>query len=178
MKDMRLVTLIGGILLLWSSQGYGETSSPSAKATLHNAKGEEVGSATVNAYDTDIPSITLDVHGLSPGEHAFHIHTVGKCDPPDFQSAGPHFNPYGKKHGLKNLEGAHAGDLPNLTVGADGTAHVTDVEILGATLAEGGENSLFHEGGTSVVIHASPDDEVTDPAGNAGARIACGVIEK
>lgn len=175
---MRSLCLLLGVLFLFVVPACGETSAVPAKAVLHNAKGEEVGVATLNAYDTDTPSITLNVHGLSPGEHAFHIHAVGKCDPPDFASAGPHFNPYGKKHGSKNPEGPHAGDLPNLVVGPDGKAHIKDIEIRGATLAGSQENSLFHEGGTSVVVHASPDDDVTDPAGNAGARITCGVIEK
>jgi Cu-Zn family superoxide dismutase len=101
---------------------------------------------------------------------------VGKCEAPDFKSAWAHFNPYHKKHGLKNVEGPHAGDMENIEVASDGTgkAEIVNKQV---TLA-GGPNSLFHEGGTAIVIHASADDNMTDPAGNAGARIACGVVTK
>jgi Cu-Zn family superoxide dismutase len=120
--------------------------------------------------------ISLRVMGLPGGTHAFHIHNVGKCEAPDFKSAGGHFNPEGKKHGLKNPDGPHAGDMPNITVAANGRgrAQVINTRI---TLGEGA-NSVFHEGGTAIVIHEKADDEMTDPAGNAGNRIACGVIEK
>jgi Cu-Zn family superoxide dismutase len=101
---------------------------------------------------------------------------VGKCDPPDFKSAGPHFNPDNKKHGSKNPDGPHAGDLPNFDVGPDGTAKVS-VVAPNVTLGDG-PNSLFHPEGTALVIHEKADDYMTDPAGNAGARIACGVVQK
>jgi Cu-Zn family superoxide dismutase len=116
------------------------------------------------------------VNNLPPGKHGFHIHAVGKCDPPDFQSAGGHFNPFGKKHGLKNPEGPHAGDLPNLEVGPDGKGKL-ETTVGGLTLGKEGLATLFGSNGTAVVIHAGPDDEKTDPAGNSGARIACGVIK-
>jgi Cu-Zn family superoxide dismutase len=106
-----------------------------------------------------------------------HIHSLGKCDGPDFTSAGPHFNPEHKKHGHKNPEGAHAGDLPNLQVAADGTVK-TEIVAKGVNLKEGDPDSLLKADGTSLVIHASADDEMTDPAGNAGSRIVCGVIKK
>ena len=105
-----------------------------------------------------------------------HVHAAGKCEAPDFKTAGGHFNPAAKKHGLHNPEGAHAGDMANLTVGEDGKGSAT-VTAKGATLAEG-QGSLFGPDGTSIVIHEGPDDEKTNPAGNSGARIACGVIEK
>ena len=118
----------------------------------------------------------LNVTQLPPGTHALHIHSVGECDAPDFKSTGPHFNPEAKKHGPKNLEGPHAGDLPNFEVGKDdrSKSSVTAPHVkLG-----GGSNSLFHPEGTALVIHEKPDDYMTDPAGNAGARIACGIVTK
>ena len=146
-----------------------------AKADLVDSKGAPVGTAKLKETHQGV-SLVLEVSNLPPGVHGFHIHGVGKCDPPDFKSAGGHFNPEGKKHGWENPEGHHAGDLRNLTVGPDGKAKVK-VEVTGVTLGDGA-NSLFHSQGTALVIHADPDDNKTDPAGNAGARIACGVISK
>ncbi len=171
MKQMTLVVsvilLAAGLLLAQEGQ--------KAKADLVNAQGAKVGRAELTQTPDGV-KIDVTVSGLTPGLHGFHIHAVGKCDGPDFKSAGGHFNPYGKKHGLKNPDGAHAGDMENLEVVADGTgkAEVVDKQV---TLGEG-SNSLFHDGGTAIVIHASPDDEMTDPAGNAGARVACGPIVK
>jgi Cu-Zn family superoxide dismutase len=142
---------------------------------LRNLQGEMVGTATLSPAPAGGVSIALDVKGLPPGEHAFHVHQVAKCEPP-FVTAGPHFNPDAKMHGLRNPMGAHAGDMSNITVGADGTARVTIVNTQ-VTLGEG-PHSVFAGGGTSLVIHAAADDMTTDPAGNAGARIACGVIAK
>ena len=169
MKKQIGFMIVIGILFLFSPGVYAET----AKAQLRNAKGEEIGTATFTEMKEGV-KISLSVHGLTPGLHGFHIHTVGKCEPPDFASAGGHFNPHGKKHGLKNPEGAHAGDLQNLVVDTDGTAKgewVTKEVTLGP-----GTTSLLDTDGSSLVIHANPDDEMTDPAGSAGARIACGVI--
>ena len=149
---------------------------PKAKATLINAEGKEVGIALFEEVPGGL-RMSLKVADLPPGFHAFHIHSVGLCEPPDFKSAGPHFNPFHKKHGRQNPEGPHAGDLPDLYVGKDGTGDL-DALVPALTLAGDGETSLFHPGGTALVIHASPDDNATDPAGNAGARIACGVITR
>lgn len=146
-----------------------------AKSALIDTEGKKVGTAVLTE-DAEGVRINLELTGLPPGTHAFHIHTVGRCDPPDFKSAGGHFNPHGKKHGVKNPEGVHAGDLPNLVIGPDGTASL-EVLASGVTLGAGA-HSLFHPGGTALVIHAGPDDDLTDPAGNSGARIACGVIER
>ena len=113
---------------------------------------------------------------LPPGKHGIHIHAVGKCEGPAFTTAGGHLNPDAKKHGKENPEGPHAGDLLNLEVKADGTAKATLLDTM-VTLGDG-PNSVFHEGGTAIVIHEKEDDYKTDPAGNSGARIACGVIQK
>jgi superoxide dismutase, Cu-Zn family len=142
---------------------------------LKDLQGASIGTATLSPAAGAGVSIALDVKNLPPGEHAFHVHQVAKCEPP-FATAGPHFNPEGKKHGLENPAGSHAGDMANFTVGADGTAKITVMNnqvTLGA-----GANSVFANGGTSLVIHAKADDLKTDPAGNAGDRIACGVIAK
>ena len=120
-------------------------------------------------------TIDLDFKGLPPGEHALHFHPTAKCEPP-FTSAGGHFNPDVKKHGMQNPEGPHAGDMMNFTVAANGTAKTT---IINKNVTLGGDaNSLFTNGGTALMIHAAADDMKTDPAGNAGRRIACGAITK
>ena len=114
--------------------------------------------------------------GLPPGIHGIHVHPIGRCDPPDFNSAGTHWNPTGRQHGLNNPAGPHAGDMPNVTVGANGTLEKTITNT--AVTLGAGPNSLFANGGTALVVHAKADDLKTDPAGNAGDRIACGVISK
>lgn len=177
MKSRSGAAALGMILMSFLIGNCGGDSAPlTAKAVLVDTKGVKVGEAKLEETPQGV-KIAVKVENLPPGVHAFHIHEKGVCAAPDFTSAGAHFNPHGKKHGLKNPQGPHAGDLPNLNVGPDGKASLETVAAL-VTLKEGKPNSLLQPGGTSLVIHANPDDDVTDPAGNAGPRIACGVISK
>jgi superoxide dismutase, Cu-Zn family len=143
-----------------------------AKATLKDRNGRDVGAVELMQTPAGV-LLKVAVKGLPAGEHAFHIHAAGKCDPP-FESAGPHFNPDHQKHGMMSGHG-HAGDMPNLHIPPSGEL---SVEVINAaiTLDKGKPNSAFHPGGTAIVIHAGKDDYTSDPAGNAGDRIACGVI--
>ena len=149
-------------------------SAEMANAALKDRSGKAVGDVDLMQMPNGV-LLKLSVKGLTPGEHAFHIHAVGKCEAP-FDTAGPHFNPGNHKHGLMTGPG-HAGDMPNLHVLQSGEL---TVEILNSavTLEKGKPNSLFDGDGSSLVIHAGPDDYKSDPAGNAGDRIACGVIQQ
>jgi superoxide dismutase, Cu-Zn family len=148
-------------------------AAPALAAELKTADGKDVGIVALTQTGDGV-RLKLAFKGLPPGEHALHVHSVGKCEAP-FTSAGPHFNPDQKKHGLKSPEGHHAGDMANIVVPANGnlTQTVVNKDI---TLEKDKPNSVFQNGGTAIVVHANKDDEMTDPAGNAGDRVACGVI--
>ena len=169
-----ILALIAGLAL-----ATGAAAQEMAVAQLLNPEGQKIGIATLTQ---GAEGLTLAVHvrGLAPGLHALHLHSVGKAEAPDFKSAGPHFNPFGKQHGVKNPHGPHAGDLPNLLVGADSVgAAVIKAPLV--TLGQG-INSLFDADGSAVVIHEKADDDnvqadSTNTAGNAGKRVACGAIE-
>lgn len=171
---MNLVHSLRGLALATSlALAAPAIAAQTANAQIKGANGEDHGTATF----TQTPSgvlIKAQLKGLPPGEKGFHIHAVGECVPP-FTSAGGHFNPGGKKHGLMSPDGPHAGDMPNIHVGASGEL---TIEVLNTfvTLETGKPNSLIGGKGTSLMVHAKHDDHASDPAGEAGPRIACGVI--
>jgi len=167
MKSLVLVTLIAGGIVFAQAAG--------ATATIKDAMGNTVGNATLRETSSGV-LIKVDLMNVPPGVHALHVHTTGKCDAPMFMTAGGHFAPGGTKHGLMAAGGPHAGDLPNIFVPADGKLSLEVLEP-GVTLAAG-PRSLLDADGSAIVLHATADDYMTDPAGNAGGRIACGVITK
>jgi len=152
----------------------GTSPRPFASGTFRDTAGDRVGLATLTDSAGAV-RLGVSVSQLSPGPHGLHFHAQGTCTPPDFTSAGPHFNPDGRKHGRLNPEGPHLGDLPNLVAGPDGSADTSFT--VAHDLAGPGTRSLLQPGGTALVIHAKPDDERTDPSGNSGDRVACAVIE-
>jgi Cu-Zn family superoxide dismutase len=162
-------------LLLAGTLSAAEAGRKSATAELKDAKGQTVGEAKFKQGQNTV-SLSVKVTNLAPGPHAIHVHAVGKCEAPDFKTAGGHFNPENKQHGLENPAGHHAGDMLNFNIGANGKGTFKST-LQGVTLEGTAANSLFHEGGTALVIHEKPDDMKTDPAGNAGARVACGPIQ-
>ena len=144
-----------------------------ATAVLKDPEGKEVGQATLLATPSGT-LITLKLTAAPAGSHGFHIHTTGKCEPPKFESAGGHFNPDDSKHGFLNADGPHPGDMPNIHVPENGTF---TIEVLNTLVNLKGSSSLLDEDGSALMLHADPDDYKSDPAGHAGGRIACGVIE-
>lgn len=147
--------------------------APRATAELRDARGQVVGTATLTEEAAKV-RLVVQARGLAPGKHGIHIHAVGRCEPPAFASAGAHYNPLARKHGLETPDGAHAGDLPNLEADQGGNARyeaVTDRVMLGEGLT-----SVFDGDGSAIVIHEKDDDQKTDPTGNSGGRVACGVV--
>ena len=179
---MRLMIYLVPSLLLAACTNGAETppsaasaapAQPAAVATIVGASGEALGSASITQMG-DGMHLVVKVAGMPAGEHGIHIHSVGQCDAPAFAAAGGHWNPGARKHGLFSPDGAHRGDLRNLLVAADGSGSMS-AHISGGMIA-GGEGALIDADGAAIVIHVGPDDMLTDPSGNSGGRIACGVF--
>jgi superoxide dismutase, Cu-Zn family len=160
--------LLGGVLFIATA-----ALAADATAQLKNAKGESAGEAQLTQTPTGV-LIHVEAHGLKAGPHGFHIHQTGKCDAPDFKTAGGHFNASKKQHGFESPKGPHMGDMPNLIAEKDGNA---EADVFEPGLHLHGKNPVLDADGAAIVIHAGPDDYKTDPAGDSGARVACGVIQ-
>jgi superoxide dismutase, Cu-Zn family len=182
MKRYRVLTYCFILTMVLSACSKKETSVQPAvadismlKVSLINAMGKKIGTAIISPINDGV-NIHIEASKLPPGIHGFHIHEVGLCEKPDFKTAGEHLNPFAKHHGFENPQGYHAGDLPNLEVGANGKISA-DIITKAVTLEKGKPNSLLRTQGASLIIHEKADDNMTDPSGNSGARIVCGVIK-
>lgn len=175
---MRQSVLTGSVLAL-ALCGAAVALAPAMKQVvmLKNSKGEDAGKITFTQKAGAPVKMKIELKNMPIGMHAVHIHQNATCDAPDFKGAGPHFNPEKKQHGFENAMGHHAGDLPqNITVGENHMGEAT-VELKDVSLDKSAANSIFANGGTAVVVHEKADDMKTDPTGNAGNRIACGVVQ-
>jgi superoxide dismutase, Cu-Zn family len=174
--NKRVVVVLMLIFAFSQSTVTAFASSP-AGVTINiiNSAGKQIGTAQLT-QNANTVKIHIEADGLPAGQHGIHFHSVGKCEAPDFKSAGPHFNPTSKEHGFYNRNGLHSGDLPNIEVGSDGKIKMDLVTTI-VTLTKGEPNSLLRPEGTSLIIHEKVDDYVTDPSGNSGDRIACGTIK-
>ena len=171
-----VLPVIAGALALsaGASAAQHEEHARPAATGIRNARNQVVGEAAA-IPERGLVRVRVTVRGFAPGTYGVHLHQVGRCEGPAFESAGPHFNPAGRHHGRLNPQGPHLGDLPNLVVSANGAGRI-DFELQVPAATETGANPLLDADGTAVVIHATADDERTDPSGNSGARIACGVL--
>ena len=175
---MRPLTILAALALLATplptlAGGHGKAKT--AAASLKNGDGKDVGSVTLTQTPNGV-LLVADLTGLPAGAHGFHIHAVGKCDAPDFKSAGGHFNPTDAEHGHLVEGGPHAGDMPNIHVPDSGDLKVEVLNTM-VSLEEDGEGYLFDGDGSAMMIHSGADDYESQPSGDAGSRIACGVVE-
>jgi superoxide dismutase, Cu-Zn family len=152
-----------------------ETAKLQKEVDLINTDGKKTGLAVLTQMQKGV-LVQVYIEGLKPGRHGFHVHETGKCDAPKFESAGGHFNPTHKKHGYNNPAGYHAGDIPNLVVDENGIGK-GEFFVDAVSLEIDQANSLLDQDGSTLMIHSGADDYSTDPAGNSGDRVACGVIE-
>jgi superoxide dismutase, Cu-Zn family len=174
MKSKLLLAISAAVLALLPTVSHASSAAP-VVVKMTSADGKDVGTISLTEKKGGV-DFKLDLMNLSPGEHAIHVHQNPKCDPPTYASSGFHLNPNGKMHGMKNPDGPHDGDIPvNLKVSSDGTDKSSFV-VKTLSLDPAAPNSVFANGGTSIIIHASADDMETDPGGNSGPRIACGII--
>lgn len=171
---MRYTRMAPILLLLPACHGGGPGSVEPITSGIRDAQGADHGSAELRENDGRI-MVRIRVRGMVPGTHGVHLHAVGQCDGPDFQTGGAHLNPTGKQHGVLNPQGPHLGDLPNLIVAGDGEGEAQD-DVLGAE-ARAGLKSFLGTAGLTLIVHAQRDDQVTDPAGNSGARVACAAFK-